>query len=60
LTRAEQGRTPDDLARDIVAQYLEDQSRFIEAVRSGEDALDRGEYLTHEEVGKRLQRFLRP
>jgi predicted transcriptional regulator len=29
-------------------------------VRRGEEALERGEYLTHEEVGRRLGRFLQP
>jgi hypothetical protein len=27
-------------------------------VKRGEEALDRGAYLTHEQVGQRLQRFL--
>ena len=57
---AQQGREPGDLARDIVAPYFEDEIRFVEAVKRGEDALDRGEYLTHEAVGQRLRRFLRP
>jgi predicted transcriptional regulator len=35
-------------------------ARFIDAVKLGEDALERGEFLTHEQVGKRLERFLRP
>jgi hypothetical protein len=29
-------------------------------VNRGEEALGRGEYLTHEQVGQRLERFLRP
>jgi hypothetical protein len=29
-------------------------------VKHGEDALGRGEYLTHEQVGERLRRFLHP
>jgi hypothetical protein len=28
-------------------------ARFIEAVKRGEDALERGEFLTYEQVGKR-------
>jgi len=55
---AQQGRTPDDLAREIVTRYLEEETRFIEAVKRGEESLDRGDYITHEEVGLRLQRFL--
>jgi predicted transcriptional regulator len=57
---ARQGRNPDELVQDVVARYLEEEARFVEAVKLGEDALQRGEYLTHEQVGERLQRFLRP
>lgn len=53
------GRRPGDLVQEVVAQYFEEEARFIEAVKRGEDALERGEFLTHEEVGKRLERFLR-
>jgi hypothetical protein len=43
----------------VVKPTLED-ARFIEAVKRGEDALQRGDFLTHEQVGKRLERFLQP
>lgn len=56
---ARQGRTADELAEEIVTRHLEEEARFIEVVKRGEDALDRGEYLTHEQVGQRLERFLR-
>jgi len=56
----QQGRQPDELAQDVVARYLEEEDRFAEAVKRGEDALERGEYLTHEQVGERLRRFLQP
>jgi predicted transcriptional regulator len=61
LTRsaAQQGRAPDDLAQEIVTRFFEEEARFAEAVKRGEDSLQRGEYLSHEEVGRRLQRFLR-
>ena len=39
---------------------LPEDARFIEAVKLGEGVLDPGEYLTHEQVGQRLQRFLQP
>jgi predicted transcriptional regulator len=60
LTRsaAQKGREPGQFVQDVLAQYLEDEAQFIEAVRRGEDALQRGDYLTHEQVGRRLQRFL--
>jgi predicted transcriptional regulator len=56
---AQQGRAPDEIAQEIVTRYFEEEGCFIEAVKRGEDALQRGEYLTHEQVGQRLQRFLR-
>jgi predicted transcriptional regulator len=56
---AEQGRNPDELLQDMVTRYFEEEARFIEAVTRGEEALKRGEYLTHEQVGQRLDRFLR-
>lgn len=55
---AMQGRRPDELAQDVLTRYLEEEDRFVEAVIRGEDALQRGEYLTHEQVGQRIQRFL--
>ena len=55
---AQQGRNPDDLVQDVLTSYFEEEARFIEAVKRGEDAFERGEYLTHEQVGQRLQRFL--
>jgi predicted transcriptional regulator len=57
---AQQGRNPDDLVQEVVARHFDEESRLIEAVNRGEEALQRGEYLTHEQVGQRLERFLRP
>jgi predicted transcriptional regulator len=57
---AKQGRNPDELVQEVVARHLDEESRFLEAVNRGEDAIQRGEYLTHEQVGQRLERFLRP
>ena len=57
---AKRGRNPDDFAKDVLARYLEEEARLVEAVELGEDALQRGDYLTHEQVGQRLQRFLQP
>jgi predicted transcriptional regulator len=52
------GRRPDQLVEDALTRYFEEEARFVEAVKRGEEALARGEYLTHEQVGQRLQRFL--
>jgi predicted transcriptional regulator len=57
---ARQGRNPDELVQDVVARYFEEEAGFVESAKRGEEALQRGEYLTHEQVGQRLERFLRP
>jgi predicted transcriptional regulator len=52
------GCSPEQLVQDALTRYLEEEARFAEAMKRGEGALARGEYLTHEQVGQRLQRFL--
>jgi predicted transcriptional regulator len=60
LTRsaARQGCNPDELLQDVLTRNFAAEARFIEAVNRGEESLARGEFLTHEQVGQRLQRFL--
>jgi len=55
---AQQGRNPDEFVRQVLARYFDEDSLFVDGVRRGEESLERGEYLTHEQVGHRLQRFL--
>lgn len=57
---SQQGRNTDEVVQDVVARYFEGEDRFIEAVKRGEAALERGEYLTHDQVRERLRRFLKP
>jgi predicted transcriptional regulator len=57
---AQQGRHPDELVQEVLAQYFDEEARFVAAVKRGEASLRRGEYLTHEKVGERLKRFLQP
>lgn len=56
---AQHGSNPDEFVRQVMARYFDEESRFVDAVRRGEEALERGEHLTHEQVGQRLERFLR-
>ena len=56
----QQGCKPDEYVQDVVARYLDEEDRIVQAVKRGEDAIERGEFLTHEQVGERLRRFLRP
>jgi predicted transcriptional regulator len=57
---AQKGLAPNDVVVDVVARYFQEEDRFVQASKIGEAALDRGESLTHEQVGKRLGRFLKP
>jgi predicted transcriptional regulator len=52
------GRRADELAQEVIRYYLEDEARFVEAVKRGMESLDRGEYVSHEDVGARLNRLL--
>jgi predicted transcriptional regulator len=52
---AQRGRDADALAQEAISRYLAQEARFVEEVKLGEAALDRGDYLTHEQVGKRLE-----
>lgn len=54
---AEQGRNADTLAQEVIGDYLNAEARFIEAVKAGEAALEKGDYLSHEEVGARIERL---
>lgn len=56
----QEGRNLDETVQDVVARYFEEEDRFIEAVKRGEAAFKRGEFLTHEQVGDRLRRLLQP
>jgi hypothetical protein len=56
---AESGRNPAEVVQEIISRYLAEEARFIESVTLGEQALRRGEYLTNEQVGQRLERYLR-
>ena len=55
---SEKGQAADVLAQEAISRYLDEEARFVEAVKLGEAQLERGEYLTHEEVGARVERLL--
>jgi predicted transcriptional regulator len=54
---ARDGRSPDQLVQEALDQFFEADSDFVEAVMKGLASLDRGDALTHEEVGKRIDRL---
>ena len=54
---ARDGRSPDQLLQEALDRFFEADADFIEAVTKGLASLDRGNALTHEEVGKRIDRL---
>ena len=56
---AKRGLNPDQLAQQVLNQYLEDDDRFVEMVNLGIALADRGELIEHEEVIARLKQILR-
>jgi len=57
---AQRGLRTDELAQQVLSRFLEDDTRFIEAVNLGMAAADRGEFVGHNEVGAKIQQILRP
>jgi predicted transcriptional regulator len=40
-------------------QSPEEEGRFAEAIKLGESQLERGDYITHEQVGARIKQMLK-
>jgi predicted transcriptional regulator len=57
---AKPGLKPHELAQQVPCRYLEDDSRFTEAVNLGLAAADRGDFVGHDEVGAKIQQIPRP
>jgi predicted transcriptional regulator len=57
---AQRGLKTDELAQQVLSRYLENDTRFIDAVNLGMAAADRGEFVEHDEVGAKIQKILRP
>jgi predicted transcriptional regulator len=50
---------PEEYVQQLVEHYVGHDVWFREQVKKGLDQLDRGEYLTHEEMGARIERMFR-
>jgi len=55
----QRGLKTDELAQEVLSQYLGDDKRFIDAVNVGLKAAEPGDFVEHEEVGKKLNQILR-
>lgn len=54
---AENCSGPDAYVQQLVENYLDYDAWFRSKVTASVDRLDRGEFLTHEEVGTRLEKM---
>jgi predicted transcriptional regulator len=57
---AQRGTDPGELVQHVLSRYLEDDTHFVGAVNLGLAAAARGEFVEHEEVGKKLKEILLP
>ena len=49
----------EEYVKQLVEHYLDHDAWFRGQVKKGLDQLDRGEYLTHEDVGRRIEQMFR-
>lgn len=57
---AENRRGADEYVQELVESYVDHDAWFRQKVTGSLGKLDRGEFLTHEEVGARLQKMFQP
>jgi predicted transcriptional regulator len=55
---AERGRDAEALAREAIERFVDYDEWFLKEVEKGLAQINRGEILTHEEVGARLEKLL--
>jgi predicted transcriptional regulator len=53
---AQRGSDVEMLAREAIERFVDYDAWFIREVEKGLTSVDRGEFLTHEEVGARLEK----
>jgi predicted transcriptional regulator len=51
------GRNAEQIVQEAVARFVQEDAEFLAAVQKGFDSIDRGEFLSHEEVGARIRRL---
>lgn len=56
---AENNSGAEEYVKQLVEHYLDHDAWFRQQVKRGLDQLDRGEFLTHEEVGARIDKMFR-
>jgi predicted transcriptional regulator len=56
---SENNRGVEEYVQQLVEHYLDHDEWFRQQVKNGLDQLDRGEFVSHEEVGTRLKQMFR-
>jgi len=57
---SEAGKDPSQVVQELVADYLDHDEWFKREVEKGLASLDGGKFVSHEEVGRKIERILRP
>jgi predicted transcriptional regulator len=57
---SEVGKAANEVVQELVADYLNHDEWFRQEVQKGLASLDSGKFVSHEEVGRRIERILRP
>ncbi len=55
---AKLGQGTDQVIADALSQYVDEQTRFFQAVEEGIAAAERGEFIEHKEVWANVERIL--
>jgi len=54
------GTDSEHLVKDVLARYLDDETRFFAAIERGLAAAERGEFIEEEEMDARVERMFKP
>jgi len=57
---SEAGKAANQVVQELVADYLDHDEWFKQEVQKGLASLDSGKFVPHEEVGRQIERILRP
>jgi predicted transcriptional regulator len=57
---SEEGKAANQVVQDLVVTYLDHDEWFRSEVQKGLASLDSGRFVSHEEVGRQIERILKP
>ena len=55
---SETGKGPDEVVRELLASYLDHDEWFRQEVAKGLASLDRGKFVSHDDVRRQMDRIL--